>query len=347
MRKLMAACLLLAFVLVGAGCGSASARTAFAPTPTEASEKLPEDTSVSVQESETAKQMGFEKMEVENAVQNTVLVVCFSATGTTRGIAERIAAFAGADLAEIVPAQPYTAEDLNYNERSTRATAEQNTPDARPEIANEISLDGYSTVYLGYPIWWGQAPRIMSTFVESHDFTGMTVIPFCTSGSSDIGQSDDTLAGQAGSGNWLQGRRFPAAVSDNELQAWISETENVNMEKSLHLAINGMEVAVNWESSESVDAVIELVRSEPLTVQMSMYGGFEQVGSLGASLPRNDVQTTTQSGDIVLYSGDQIVVFYGSNSWTYTRLGKIADKSAAELTELLGSSDVTISLSWE
>jgi len=343
MKKRMAACLLLAFVLVGAGCGSASARTASAPAPTEAPEKPPEDTSVSVQEPEAAKQTGFEKAEAESAGSNTVLVVCFSATGTTRGVAEKIAAFTGADLEEIVPVQPYTAEDLNYNDRSTRATAEQNTRDARPEIANEISLDGYSTVYLGYPIWWGQAPRIMSTFVESHDFTGMTVIPFCTSGSSDIGQSDDALAGQAGSGNWLQGRRFHAAVSDNELQTWISEAENMNMEKSLHLVINGMEVAVNWESNESVDAVIELVRSEPLTVQMSMYGGFEQVGSLGASLPRNDVQTTTQSGDIVLYSGNQIVVFYGSNSWAYTRLGRIADKSAAELTELLGSGDVIMS----
>ena len=102
---------------------------------------------------------------------------------------------------------------------------EQNTPDIRPEIANEISLAGYETIYLGYPIWWGQAPRIMSTFVESHDFTGITVIPFCTSGSSDIGQSDDTLAAQAGSGSWLQGRRFSGNVSKDEMQMWISESD--------------------------------------------------------------------------------------------------------------------------
>ena len=89
----------------------------------------------------------------------------------------------------------------------------------------------------------------------------------------------------------------------------------------------------------------ELCRGTPLTIQMSMYGGFEQVGSIGQSLPREDSQTTTQAGDIVLYSGNQIVVFYGSNSWAYTRLGHITDKSAADLKELLGNGDVTITLS--
>ncbi|MBQ6427229.1 MAG: hypothetical protein IJK03_00490, partial [Oscillospiraceae bacterium] len=92
------------------------------------------------------------------------------------------------------------------------------------------------------------------------------------------------------------------------------------MEKSLRLLINGTPVSVGWEENESVEALARLAAAEPLTVQMSMYGGFEQVGSLGSSLPRNDVQTVTQAGDIVLYAGNQIVVFYGSNSWAYTRL---------------------------
>jgi len=262
-------------------------------------------------------------------------------------VAERIAPLAGADAAEIIPAEPYTSEDLNYSDRTTRASAEQNTPEARPEIAEDIPLDGYTTVYLGYPIWWGQAPRIMSTFVESHDFTGITVIPFCTSGSSDIGQSDDALAAQAGSGSWLQGRRFSESVSERDLQAWITEMEGTNMTKILHLSINGREVAVNWEDNKSVAALAELVSSQPLTVQMSMYGGFEQVGSLGTDLPRNDSQTTTQAGDIVLYAGNQIVIFYGSNSWAYTRLGRITDQSAAEMKNLLGGGDVTVTLSWE
>ena len=125
------------------------------------------------------------------------------------------------------------------------------------------------------------------------------------------------------------------------------EKEEAVMEKELHLYINESEVAVNWEDNGSVEALRELVSAGPLTVQMSMYGGFEQVGSLGADLPRNDKQTTTQAGDIVLYSGDQIVVFYGSNSWAYTRLGRVADHSAAEMAKLLGSGGVTITLSFE
>ena len=122
------------------------------------------------------------------------------------------------------------------------------------------------------------------------------------------------------------------------------EKEEINLEEDMHFIINDTEVAVDWEDNGSVEALRGLVSSGPLTVQMSMYGGFEQVGSLGTDLPRNDKQTTTQAGDIVLYSGDQIVVFYGSNSWAYTRLGKITDLSAAELAELLGSGDVTITL---
>ena len=116
------------------------------------------------------------------------------------------------------------------------------------------------------------------------------------------------------------------------------------MEKSLRLLINGTPVSVGWEENESVEALARLAAAEPLTVQMSMYGGFEQVGSLGTNLPKNDVQTTTGAGDIVLYSGSNIVIFYGSNSWAYTRLGKVQGMSAQELSALLGSGDVTVTL---
>lgn len=112
----------------------------------------------------------------------------------------------------------------------------------------------------------------------------------------------------------------------------------------MKLRINDIETEVLWEDNESVAALRELVKTGPLTVQMSPYGGFEQVGPLGQSLPREDSRITTQAGDIVLYSGNQIVVFYGSNTWAYTRLGHIMDKSAQELAELLGSGDVTITI---
>ena len=125
------------------------------------------------------------------------------------------------------------------------------------------------------------------------------------------------------------------------------ETEKPAAEKILTMKIGDKDAAVEWEDNESVAALRDLVSESPLTIQMSMYGGVEQVGPLGASLPRNDVQTTTSAGDIVLYSGNQIVVFYGSNSWAYTRLGHITGKDAAEMTDLLGNGNVTITISLE
>ena len=127
-----------------------------------------------------------------------------------------------ADLYEIVPAEPYSDDDLKWQDDNSRATKEQNDPSVRPAISGEIiDLSGYDTVYLGYPIWWGQEPRIMDAFVENCDFTGKTVIPFCTSGSSDIGSSDDTLALLAKSGDWKEGKRFSGSSTDEELQEFI------------------------------------------------------------------------------------------------------------------------------
>ena len=115
-------------------------------------------------------------------------------------------------------------------------------------------------------------------------------------------------------------------------------------EMSILMKIDDEAVTVAWEDNESVATLTELLREKPMSLQMSMYGGFEQVGSFGTNLPRDDEQTTTQAGDIVLYSGNQMVVFYGSNSWAYTRLGRITDKSAEELKEMLGNGNVTITL---
>lgn len=114
----------------------------------------------------------------------------------------------------------------------------------------------------------------------------------------------------------------------------------------LQMLINGTAVAVAWEDNAAVDTLKELCNGQTLTIDMSMYGGFEQVGSIGTQLPRDDVQTTTEAGDIMLYAGDQMVVFYGSNSWAYTRLGRITDKSQAQLSELLSGGNVTITLTY-
>ena len=162
----------------------------------------------------------------DSGTGNATLVVYFSATGNTRGVAEKIASITGADIYEIKAAQEYTDADLDWNDSNSRTTHEQNDPSARPEIGSEsISLEGYTTIYIGYPIWWGEEPRIMDTFVEKYDFDGITMIPFCTSSSSGIGRSGQNLADNAGSGNWLEGERFGGGTSEDELKSWIEGLE--------------------------------------------------------------------------------------------------------------------------
>ena len=124
----------------------------------------------------------------------------------------------------------------------------------------------------------------------------------------------------------------------------MAETGEGKEAETMKLWIGETAVVVAWEDNDAVRALRELVAEQPLTIGMSMYGGFEQVGSIGTDLPRNDTQTTTQAGDIVLYAGDQMVVFYGSNSWAYTRLGRVTDKTAGEMAELLSGGDVTITV---
>lgn len=178
------------------------------------------DTAEEPAESETAQ--AEEQVEVTDESGKDTLVVYFSATGTTKGVAEKIASITGADIYEIKAAQEYTEADLDWNDSDSRTTHEQNDKSVRPEIGSDpVSLEGYSTIYIGFPIWWGEEPRIMDTFVESYDFDGKTMIPFCTSGGSGIGMSGKNLESNAGSGNWLDGERFGGSVSEEELQAWI------------------------------------------------------------------------------------------------------------------------------
>lgn len=152
-----------------------------------------------------------------------VLVAYFSATNTTKPLAEYIADSLDADIYEIVPATPYTSADLNYSNSSSRATVEQNDPSARPAIDRSVSsMEQYDIVFLGYPIWWGQAPRIINTFLESYDFNGKIIVPFCTSGSSGIGSSATNLHSLTNGATWLDGRRFSGGTSRNTMIEWVN-----------------------------------------------------------------------------------------------------------------------------
>lgn len=154
---------------------------------------------------------------------NNILVVYFSCTGTTKPLAEHVADSLGADIYEITPVQPYTDADLNYRDNGSRSSMEMNNPDSRPEISNSVSdMSQYDIVFIAYPIWWGEAPRIVSTFMESYDFSGKTIIPFCASGSSGIGHSADYLQELTNGATWLEGRRFSGGTSRSEMVEWVN-----------------------------------------------------------------------------------------------------------------------------
>lgn len=178
-----------------------------------------EDTESSSEQTEEDEQAAEEQVTEETASnQSGTLVVYFSCTGTTKGLAEAVAEELNADLYEIVPEEPYTSEDLDYHDDNSRSTKEMDDPSSRPAISGSVeNMEQYDRIILGYPIWWGEAPRIVSTFVESYDFSGKTIIPFCSSGGSGIGSSADALETLAGNGTWLDGKRFDGSESGEDV----------------------------------------------------------------------------------------------------------------------------------
>lgn len=283
---------------------------------------------------------------------NRILVAYFSATGSTRGVAEHIADIVGADLFEIAPEEPYTGADLDYRDASSRASREQDDPAARPAIHGEVEDMGqYGVVFLGYPIWHGQAPKIISTFLEGCDLSGKTVIPFCTSGGSGIDGSEGALNALAPQARWRSGERFGAGASREAVKDWVDGLElgatgpMEGEDGMLNIAVNKTVLTAALADNSSARALAELLADGPLSVEMRDYNRMERVGPLGADLPANDEWIDAQAGDLILYQGNQLVIYYGANSWSLTRLGRIEGVGAGELRDILGGGDVRVTLS--
>ena len=164
----------------------------------------------------------------EDTVQGSSLVVYYSASGNTEEVANYIAAAAGADVFELEPAEPYTDDDLDWTDESSRVVREHDNPDERDVelvLAEVPNWESYDTVFIGYPIWWGIAAWPVDVFIEANDFTGKTVIPFCTSSSSGIGESGQLLAEAAGSGEWQDGIRFRSGASESDVKNWVDSLD--------------------------------------------------------------------------------------------------------------------------
>ena len=219
MKKAIVILLSLTMILGLTACGNSASKTKQPST---------EDTFVEskadTESAETSTNM--ENTDNQDAQEHKILVAYFSATGTTKGVAEHIANGLNADIYEIVPEEAYTDADLDYNDNNSRTTIEMNDPDARPAISGSVeNMEQYDIVFIGYPIWWGEAPRIVSTFVESYDFSGKTIVPFCTSGGSDIGSSATSLEQLTNGATWLDGRRLNGSDSQDTVMEWVDSLD--------------------------------------------------------------------------------------------------------------------------
>ena len=209
MKKVITVLISLLMILSLAACGNSASQTGQPSTEEKPKESTADnvgsvESGTSVENTEASGNADIPEDPEEQGTK--VLVAYFSATNTTRGIAEHIANGLNADIYEIVPEEPYTDADLDYNDNNSRTTIEMNDPDARPAIIGSVEdMEQYDIVFIGYPIWWGEAPRIVSTFVESYDFSGRTIVPFCTSGGSGVGSSATNLAQLTEGANSLTG----------------------------------------------------------------------------------------------------------------------------------------------
>ena len=152
-----------------------------------------------------------------------ILVAYFSASGVTKKVAEKMAKAVGADLFEITPEQLYTRADLNWMDKQSRSTVEMKDRDCRPAMAAKPDVSGYDVILVGFPVWWYSEPSIIDTFMESADFTGKTVVPFCTSGGSGLGDSAKNMQSLAPGANVLDGKRFSSSASEDELKKWAEQ----------------------------------------------------------------------------------------------------------------------------
>lgn len=239
MKKIVKVLMVTGVLLALAACGSDAKKGSDTPDTDVSAQMTEPDREAQQPDSETPENEASEN-KAENPISeeasgdaevneggHKALVVYFSATGNTKAVAETIAELNGADIYEIVPEEPYTEEDLNYHDSSTRATAEQNDPDARPAISGDLpDMEQYEVIYAGYPIWWGNMPRILYTFFDACDLTGKTIAPFCTSGSSGLSGTPETISGLEPGAVVLEGLSISGSAADDakeDVAEWLAD----------------------------------------------------------------------------------------------------------------------------
>ena len=267
-----------------------------------------------------------------------ILVAYFSFTNNTQVIATSMADILGADTYQITPSEAYTSDNSNYYDENTRAYQEQYGPaSARPAINATLSNTDYDVVLLGFPIWYGKVPRVVLTFLDTYDFSGKVVIPFCTSGSSGISTAQTELQSTYSTIKWKTGARLNGYTTE-QLKTWLSGfgLNNAPFKLTIGGSVFNAELANN-ATAQAFDALL------PTTLSMTELNGNEKYKYLDTSLPTNaSCPGTIHAGDILLYGNNCVVVFYKTfnTSYSYTKIGKITDPTGLEAT--VGSGGVEI-----
>lgn len=292
MKKIISFCFLCIFLLGFTACSSQGASR---EEPSEAASSSEEET-----------------MNTESS-ETSILVAYFSNTGTTEGIAEMIQEQTGADLFEIIPEDPYTEEDLAYY-TGGRADQEQEDASVRPAISGNVEhMEQYDTVFIGYPIWHGQAPRMISTFLESYDFARKRLVPFCTSHSSGLGSSAEELHALAPEADWSDGARFAASSTAEEVLSWLEsmgltdatagdvgvfdfDTRTVLLNSGYEMPINGLGT-YSLHGEECINSVTAALNSGVRLIDTAhAYGNEEEIGEAirASGIPREEIFVITK-----------------------------------------------------
>ncbi|HIW58236.1 MAG TPA: NAD(P)H-dependent oxidoreductase [Firmicutes bacterium] len=297
-----------------------------------------------------------ETEEQNPAAASNALIVYFSCTGNTEGIAQRISGITGADMYEIIPEVPYTSDDLNYNVSDSRANIEMNDENARPAISGTIDdIADYDTIILGYPIWWGTIPRIINTFIDSYDLTGKTIIPFCTSGSSGIENSVSRLRELLPGSNVTDGLRASSSTTDAEIEQWLTSSGfSAAAAASSDSAVSEQErrISLSWDDNEVIIAMednqtaADIISKLPATVTFEDYNNTEKICYMDGEVYVDDAARgcAPTAGDVTLFAPwGNIAIFY--NDWSYSEdlipVGRI-ESGLEALAAMDGDFTVTI-----
>lgn len=296
----------------------------------------------------------------EQSESGSCIVLYSSRTGNTERMAQTISTVLGCDMIEVVPETPY--ED-DYNAMLDRAGAELAAIEQGdyPAVATSVeNFDTYDIVFVGYPIWYGHMATPMQAFLHEHAdlLAGKRIALFASSGSSGIGTSERDAASLVPDAVFTESLLLTSSSlnsMDSLVSVWLDEMQisdnqtNADMENNkIRLTVEGGRTfTATLVDNTSALALVEQLAKGDITVDMEDYAGMEKVGTLGISLPRNDRPTTTGPGDLILYQGHNFVIYYDTNSWNFTRLGKIDNVSQTELKAALGEGDVRVTLSLE